>query len=139
MVDICRVSKRAKPLPALGDLELAALEHLWNAGESDVATTHAAIGRRRGISLNTVGSALERLYKKGLIARKKVSHAFQYHAVVSQDELTARRVMDAAGGVEALAGAGLLAAFVDLVAEADEAALLRLERLVAQKRGQGDS
>lgn len=128
------MAKGQKLLPNLGELELAALEHLWNVGESDVTTTHAAIGKRRGISANTVGSALERLYKKALVTRTKVSHAFQYRAGVTQDELTARRVMEAAGGMRALADAGLLAAFVDLVAKSDDAALARLERLIAQKR-----
>jgi predicted transcriptional regulator len=121
-------------LPAIGELELSVLEHLWSRGEADVTDTHAAVGRRRGITPNTVGSALERLYKKGLARRQKVSHAFRYTAALGRDEFAARRVLDAAGGVEALSKAGLLSAFVDLVAEVDEASLERLERLVAEKR-----
>ena len=121
-------------LPPLGDLERAVLEHLWQAGEADVAGTHLAVGAPRGITANTVGSALERLHRKGLVRRDKVSHAFRYAPAVGRDQFTARRVVEAAGGLRALARAGLLAAFVDLVADVDAEALDRLEALIAEKR-----
>jgi predicted transcriptional regulator len=127
--------KRGKStLPRLGELELAVLEHLWSAKEADVAATHAAVGKRRGITPNTVGSALERLFKKGLLRRRKVSHAFRYTPALDRDELAARRLLEAAGGFAALTRAGLLSAFVDLVADVDEEALDRLEALIAEKR-----
>ncbi len=125
---------RASALPALGELELAVLTHLWDAGESDVLGAYAAVGKARGISPNTVGSALERLHRKGLVTREKVSHAYRYRACVAREELSARRVLEAAGGLASLGEAGLLSAFVDLVAEVDEAALDRLEALIARKR-----
>jgi predicted transcriptional regulator len=120
--------------PRLGDLETAVLDHLWRVGESDVAATHAAVGARRGISLNTIGSSLERLHRKGMVERWKVSHAYRYRAALDRDAFRARRVMDAAGGARQLARTGLLAAFVDLVADADVVALDRLEALIARKR-----
>jgi predicted transcriptional regulator len=126
-------------MPRLGDLEQAVLEHLWEAGDADVAETHTAVGARRGIRLNTVGSALERLYRKGLVQREKVSHAYRYHPALDRDAFRARRLVDAAGGVRTLARSGLLAAFVDLVADTDRRALERLERLVARKRAQEDA
>jgi predicted transcriptional regulator len=125
------------PLPRLGDLEHAVLEHLWRAGEADVAETHAAIGSHRGISPNTVGSALERLHRKGLVQRRKVSHAYRYTPRLDRDAFRARRLVDAAGGLRTLAKGGLLAAFVDLVADTDRNALDQLERLVARKRAKG--
>ena len=126
-------------LPRLGDLEQAVLEHLWRAGESDVAEAHGAVGERRGISVNTVGSALERLHRKGLAARAKVSHAYRYTPTLDRDAFRVRRVADAAGGMRALASDGLLAAFVDLVADTDRAALDRLEDLIAEKRSESES
>jgi hypothetical protein len=45
-------------------------------------------------------------------------------------------VLDAAGGMKSLANVGLLSAFVDLVADLDDAALDRLESLIAEKRGE---
>jgi predicted transcriptional regulator len=128
------VARKKTGLPRLGELEMAVLEHLWRTREADVAETYAAVGKRRGISPNTVGSALERLFKKKLLDRRKVSHAFRYTPTLSRDEFAARRVVDAAGGLQSLSSAGLLAAFVDLVAEIDDAALERLETLIAEKR-----
>jgi predicted transcriptional regulator len=134
------VSKPGLALPNLGDLELEVLEHLFRAGEADVTEAHAAIGKRRGIKPNTIGSALERLYKKGLATRQKVSHAFRYSPALEREEFAARQVLSAAGDLGSLASAGLLSAFVDLVASTDHAALDRLEALIAEKRaGKGGS
>ena len=127
---------RQRSLPSLGELEFELLEHLWRATEADVTECHAAIGKRRGITPNTVGSALERLFKKGLVMRTKVSHAYRYQPRIGRDEFAARRVLDAAGGVKSLAEIGMLSAFVDLVADVDDAALDRLEALIAEKRGE---
>lgn len=122
------------PLPRLGDLEHAVLEYLWRSDEADVTATHKAIGAPRGISANTVGSAMERLSRKGLLTRRKISHSYRYAPALDRNAFIARRAIDAAGGVRSLASSGVLAAFVDLVGDTDEAALLRLERLLAQKR-----
>lgn len=130
--------KSLKPLPALGDLELEVLGHLWEASEADVSETHGAIGKRRGISPNTVGSALERLFRKGLVARRKVSHAYRYSAQLGREEFAARRVLEATGDLRALCEVGVLSAFVDLVTHVDEAALDRLEALVAEKLRERD-
>lgn len=123
-------------MPALGELERAVLEHLWEAGDADVTAVHAAVGAHRGITPNTVGSALERLHRKGLVTRWKVSHAYRYKPTVDRDTHHAHRAVAAAGGARALARSGLLAAFVDLVADADAATLDRLERLIAKKRAE---
>jgi predicted transcriptional regulator len=126
--------KTHSPLPHLGELEMAVLEHLWTTDDADVQESHAAVGKQRGISPNTVGSALERLYKKGLLSREKISHAFRYRATLDRESFRAHRVLEAAGGLMALGKTGLLAAFVDLVASSDEEALTELERLVRSKR-----
>lgn len=121
-------------LPVLGDLELEVLEHLWSSGEADVTETHAAVRRARKNTVNTVGSALERLHRKGLVSRTKVSHAYRYRASMDREAFHARRMLDAVGGAQALADAGVLAAFVDAVAETDERTLERLSALIAQRK-----
>ena len=123
-----------RSIPRLGDLERQVLEHLWRAGEADVQETHAVLGLPRGITLNTVGSALERLHRKGLAARDKVSHAYRYRPLMDRDAFMARSMVDAAGGLEALSGQRLLTAFVDLVTDASEDTLDELDRLVRMKK-----
>jgi len=124
-----------EPLPPLGDLELAVLEHLWSSDESDVTTAHAAVGRSRGITANTVGSALERLFRKDLVTRHKVSHRYRYRAALDRETFSSRRLLDAVGGADGLRDAGVLAAFVDAVGEVDEATLDRLSALIEARRG----
>lgn len=133
---MAHMAKTQSKLPQLGELELAVLEHLWSTRDADVHETHAAVGKRRGISPNTVGSALERLHKKGLLKRVKVSHAYRYEASLDRETFQARKLVEAAGGLRALGESGLLAAFVELVADSDDQALVELERLVRIKRGE---
>lgn len=129
-----RMANSPSVLPPLGEVELAVLEYLWTVQDGDVHETHGAVGKKRGISPNTVGSALERLHKKGLLLREKISHSYRYRAALDRESFRARRVIEAGGGLRALGKSGLLAAFVDLVADSDEGALRELERLVRRKR-----
>lgn len=122
------------PLPRLGDLEAAVLEHLWTAGPSDVKAVHRSVGAPRRITLNTVQSAMERLFRKGLLAREKVSHAYVYSPRHSREELGARVVQDVVARLLRGEAAPVLAAFVDLAARTDEGNLDRLELLIAQRR-----
>lgn len=125
---------KAPRVPRLGDLEQAVLEHLWTVSDADVNETHVALGKKRGIKPNTVGSALERLHRKGLVGREKVSHAYRYRAALTKDAFAARRMLEAAGNAKALTRTGLLSAFVDLIADVDEASLDRLEALIEHRR-----
>jgi predicted transcriptional regulator len=132
-------SKKHKRLPELGRLERAVLEHLWRAGEADVIETHRAVGARRGITVNTIGSALERLHRKGLTTRGKVSHAYRYQPKLDRESFVVRQLIDGVGGTRALTSRGLLASFLDLIADTDEAALDELEELIARKRKEGQT
>lgn len=120
--------------PYLGDLEMAVLEHLWSHGEFDTKGVHRALGKTRGISHNTIQSTLERLFKKKLLARKKISHAYVYHAVVSRDELMGRMINDVVKTISKENTDGMLAAFVDIAARTDDAHLDRLEQLINEYR-----
>jgi predicted transcriptional regulator len=92
------------------------------------------VGAPRGISPNTVHSALERLVRKRLAERRKVGRAFEYASRVSRqdflrDELSA--LLEATPGT----GPGLLAAaFVDLTVRAGEQRLAELEALLRARR-----
>jgi predicted transcriptional regulator len=123
------------PIPSLGDLETAVLEQIWADGSSDVKRVYAAVGTRRHITLNTVQSTMERLWRKGLLAREKVSHAYVYSARHTRAELCARMVEQVVGDVLRGEPATLLSAFVDLAARADRENLDRLEALIAKRRG----
>ena len=122
------------PLPVLGPLEEAVLEHLWHIGEGEVIDIHQAVVRSTHANINTIGSALERLHRKGLLSRTKISHAYRYKPAVARDEFLARRMVESAGGTKNLISRGLLTSFLDLVTQADARALDELEELIVQKR-----
>ncbi|MFW6027391.1 MAG: BlaI/MecI/CopY family transcriptional regulator [bacterium] len=124
----------SQPELNLGDLEIATLEELWAAGELDARAVHARLGKARGISLSTVQSTLERLHRKGLLTRDKISHAYVYAAAVTRDQLMARLVDAALSRFQGGRAEGLLAAFADYAAAADARTLEELERLIAERK-----
>ena len=95
---------------------------------------HAALGKVRGISHNTIQSTLERLFKKKLLARKKISHAYVYQTAVARDELMGRMINDVVNAISKDNTDGMLAAFVDIAARTDDAHLDRLEQLINEYR-----
>ena len=120
--------------PYLGELEMAVLKHLWSNGEFDANGVHSALGKVRGISHNTIQSTLERLYKKKLLTRKKISRAYVYQASVDRDELMSRMINDVVSTISKDNTDSMLAAFVDIAAHTDTAHLDRLEQLINEYR-----
>ncbi len=118
----------------LGDLEMEVLEQLWKLGSGDVKAVHAALTGGRENHPNTVQSALERLFRKGVLDREKRSHAFLYVPRVTREELAARLIEETLQRVKASESLPALAAFVDLAAEQDPRVLDELERLLRAHR-----
>jgi len=118
----------------LGRLELDALDQLWSSGCADVRAVHAAVGAVRGISPNTVHSALERLVRKGLAERRKAGRAYQYLPRVSRQEWMASGLERLASELPGAHAGTLIAAFVDVTERAGEPQLAELERLVRERR-----
>ncbi len=100
--------------PLLGELETAVMNHLWNGGDGEAKAVHARLGKRRGITLNTVQSTLKRLYEKGLLGRDKVSHAHVYRAEVSREEFHRGLIGELVGGLLDRHADSVVAAFVDV-------------------------
>lgn len=69
----------------LGELEKLILQYLWETEPADAKQVFAYFEKRRGGSLNTIQSTLNRLFKKGLLAREKQGHAFKYQSAVERD------------------------------------------------------
>ena len=86
------------------------------------------------LAYTTVMTTMDRLYKKGLLAREKDGNAFLYRAAMSRDEFHRRIVEETVSGLMAKGADPVLAAFVDTAARIDEEHLGRLEELIAQRR-----
>ncbi len=118
----------------IGVLEKAVLEHLWSVGAAHAKAVHDAIGTRRGITLSTIQSTLERLHDKGLLCRGKVSHAYVYVPKLQREQLMGRIIEDVMTAFSDGKSQPMLSAFVDFAARVDEENLDRLERLIAARR-----
>jgi predicted transcriptional regulator len=79
-------------------------------------------------------TTLDRLFKKGLLAREKQGNAFVYRAAISRDAYHRRLIEEAVGALLARSADPVLAGFVDAAAASDEKNLGRLERLIAERR-----
>lgn len=120
--------------PWLGELESAVMEYLWSGGDGEAKAAHKVLGKRRGITVNTIQSTLKRLYNKALLERDKVSHAHVYRPRVSREEFQ-RGLLDQVV-TELMAGqaSAMVSAFVDLTERAGPEHLAQLEAMVAERR-----
>lgn len=117
----------------LGELEREILEILWRTPELDAKALHAKIAVEKQISLNTVQSAAERLYKKQLLGRKKIKHAYQYYALLSRAELVGSLLEDVLKVFKVKKNDYFLQAFVDAADTLDESTLKKLEAVIRKK------
>ena len=105
------------------------------SGEANVNQVNAALGEM--YAYTTVMTTLDRLYKKGLLDRRKEGRAFLYSVRYSLEEMEQGMTRDIIGRLfETSAGkvAPVLACIVDSVSERDTELLDELERLVREKR-----
>lgn len=117
----------------LGPLETGVMEVIWARGES--AVRDVARHLAQPLAYTTVMTTLDRLFKKGLLARRKEDRAFVYSARLSRVELESLRARDLVNGF--LAGpepSVLISCLVDAAGQHDEALLGELEELIRRKR-----
>jgi predicted transcriptional regulator len=127
-----RLSQSASPL---GHLETTVMEILWERGPSNVRDVSQYLARP--LAYTTVMTTLDRLYKKGLLERRKHDRAFLYTPCYSRREWEQKRAGDFMAGF--LAGPApardlLISCMVDAAGEHDTALLDELERQIRLKR-----
>jgi len=119
----------------MGRLEIAVMEILWTAGESNVHD----VARRldRPLAYTTVMTTLDRLYKKGLLDRRKADRAFVYAPKFTRSDWERKRAGDFLAAFLAgpkPSGDLLISCLVDAVGQQDAALLDELERKIRLKR-----
>jgi len=127
----------------MGHLETDVMEILWARGESSV---HDVMDRlARPLAYTTVMTTLDRLYKKGLLERRKAERAFFYVPRMSRAEWERQRAGEfLAAFLAGPAGRGgapgdlLISCLVDAVGQQDAALLDELERRIRLKRRELD-
>lgn len=114
----------------LGPLEERILDLLWRS-RSARSVREVQDELHGALAYTTVMTTLDRLFKKGLLERRREGQAYLYATRVSREAFAAgllRRTLDRI--LEPGAAAPLLASFVDAVSEHDRELLPELERLV---------
>jgi predicted transcriptional regulator len=120
---------------ALGHLETHVMDLVWDRGRGTVHDVMRAL--ERPLAYTTVMTTLDRLYKKGLLDRRKEERAFVYSPRVSRAEWERKRAGELVAGFlasPATPGALLVSCFVEAVGERNEALLDELERTIRKKR-----
>ena len=121
--------------PALGELEIKVLENLWSSGEMSAKDMHEQIITERAASANSVQSAMERLYRKGLLSRSKSSHRYLYKPLVSKADLLGSMINDLVVRFQADSSSSA-AAILSAAEHIDEETLDRLEAEIRRKRAE---
>jgi predicted transcriptional regulator len=104
----------------LGHLEAKVMEILWAQGES---TVRDVVDRMtRPLAYTTVMTTLDRLFKKGLLDRRKEDRAFYYSAQFSRNEWETKRADT------------LISCLVESAGSQDTALLEDLESRIRMKR-----
>ena len=75
-------------------LELECLKVLWTLGEGNVKDVRQALTTSRNLAYTTVMTVLDRLTRKGGLARRKVGRSFVYVPVLSRGVLRRLAVQD---------------------------------------------
>ncbi len=120
---------------SLGKLELEAMTAVRRMRETNVRQVCTALGD--SYAYTTIMTTLDRLYKKGLLERRKIGRAFYYSPKYSYEEMERGMAADV---IESLFdnSAGrvgpVLACLVEAVSDRDRLLLDELERLVREKR-----
>ena len=80
---------------AMGELEAAVMGILWDAGTW--MTPREVLERQpagRPVVYSTVMTILRRLWKKGMLERRRDGKAYAYHPVQAREEQTATRMVE---------------------------------------------
>ena len=125
---------RKTALGQLGALESEMMERIWRSGETSVRDVHATFEER--LAYTTVMTTMDRLYKKGMLQRRKVGKAFLYMAALTEQQYQEQLTHHLFGMVlhDGINSGAVLSNFVDAVSETDAKLLDSLDQLVKAKR-----
>lgn len=119
----------------LGNLEREVMEVVWRSDEVTVKQVHLALSRP--VAYTTVMTTLDRLFKKGFVARTRAGRAFVYRAARTREETEAAVATGIMSGMFSGPSAmPILSNLVDAVGSQDGGADLldALEEMVRDKR-----
>jgi predicted transcriptional regulator len=117
--------------PPLHELETEVMEELWAQGQAPVRTIMEALNARalNARAYTTYMTIMARLYKKGVLDRRREGKTDVYIPKLSRDQFIASRAQADVEGLVAQYGDVALSHFARQVASLDPARRRALERL----------
>jgi len=123
--------KQNKPSP-FGDLEEKVMDAVWKLGNATVSETREYLGKDK-FAHTTIMTILDRLYKKGILTRKKEGKGYRYYPLMTKEEFekaVAKKVIsDMVKSNPSLA----LPAFEGVIEELSAEEIEKLKKLIEEK------
>ncbi len=111
------------------------MERAWARGQCTVRDLHEDFSER--LAYTTLMTTLDRLHKKGLLAREKNGKAFVYTPALTREDLDRTVVREVIGALVQENGGQrmpILSCFLDAITEEDEQLLATLEEEIKKRR-----
>jgi predicted transcriptional regulator len=90
------MSRTVRDIPP--PLEMLCLKAMWSLGEGNVKDVREVVGRSRALAYTTIMTVLDRLVRKGKLARQKVGRAYVYSLKASRESMRRAAVRELVDG-----------------------------------------
>jgi predicted transcriptional regulator len=124
---------------ALGQLEAGVMGVIWDSAEPlcvDEVRSGLAERQNKDAAYTTIMTTLDRLYKKGFLARERRGKAYYYRAKVSRSELGSNVTKQVIDGLLTTFAEPAISYFVEALGDSDPEKLDSLAALIEQKRSE---
>lgn len=121
-------------MSTLGEQEHEILRVVWQLRECTVREVHARVGAPRGLAYTTVSTVLDRLHKKGFLARERSGKSLLYRPTKREGTVQKTRVRLFVERIFGDDPEPAVARLVDAVETYDPTLLDRLAKEIAARR-----
>ena len=125
---------KADALQPLGELETSLMHVVWDHPSVTAREVCDRLKGGRERAYTTVMTTLDRLHRKGVLAREKDGQAWRYRARLGRADFERALADQLAAKILADHRDTALSAFVDAVEQVDDVLLEKLQQLVAARR-----
>lgn len=119
---------------AVGEQEHEVLRAVWQLGDCTVRQVFEKVGAPRGLAYTTISTVLERLHKKGFLARERTGKTVVYRAVKHENAVQKTRMRSLVSRIFGNDPEPAVARLVDAVETYDPELLDRLAKEIAARR-----
>jgi BlaI family transcriptional regulator, penicillinase repressor len=117
-----------------GELEDAVLARLWARGSASARELYDDVSASRDIVYTTVAKVLDRLFAKGMVARKRSGRIYLYRAKIERDRTQRDLARDMVERLARHDARPAMAALVGAIEDVDPELLDELAALIEAKR-----